>query len=229
MLGHHAAAGPGPGVLPAPHALPCLPAAAERHGGPAGQPGRPAAPGLLRGGGRGRVGTCRGWGAHKAGADPPRSSPHRPPAGLGRTPAPRGPHRGPRTRPGPPGGRGGGGGARPGGSVAGTRAAPGPAGQRRRTPCPPRAGPAIKAAAAAPVSCRDSGPGPGTGDRGVHTGRTRGSHGLGLCACAAGAAAGPPGEVWPPGGAVARVREGGRSASRCGRLGGRCDLRSLTP
>uniref|UniRef100_A0A8B9Q2Q0 Presequence translocase associated motor 16 n=1 Tax=Apteryx owenii TaxID=8824 RepID=A0A8B9Q2Q0_APTOW len=38
-----------------PTARPCPPAAPERHGGQAGQPGRPAATGLLRGRGRGRA------------------------------------------------------------------------------------------------------------------------------------------------------------------------------
>lgn len=123
------------GAAPHPTALPCLPAAAERHGGPAGQPGRPAAAGLLRGGGRGRVGTCRGWGGPRTGADPPRPSPHR--ASRRIRPDPGTPRTAPGTPrpPGPAGrtrrrrrGRAGGGG---GGGAAGPRAAPGQAEQRR--------------------------------------------------------------------------------------------------
>lgn len=111
MLGRHAAAGPGLGVLPrtaqlCPASPQLLSAMVARLGNRDDPLPQDSFEGVdedewVRAGDGGDQGPAL---FHRA--------PHLtgPPAGLGRTLAPRGPHRGPRARPGPPGGGGGGGG-----------------------------------------------------------------------------------------------------------------------
>lgn len=151
-------------------------------------------------------GVCKYASVRPSGPVPPYPLLHRASAGLGRTPAPRGLRRGP---PPGPGGEDAAQDEKPRGPsrLRGGRQGPHQTPQRQWAPYPPRAGPAIKAAAAAPVSHRDSRAGNrGHGRRGG-TGHTRAGH-RGSMRGAAPPAIGGTSRAWPPGGAVLAEKSG---------------------